>query len=175
MQTRGRLTRSQEVPDLPAPRSPFNTGSMDITTAGATQSLCGHELPTEKTIIIVRHGLTTWNEQSRIQASFRLISMLEPEHTSGVVYCSRHHCWLQGTADDPDLTPYGQDQAIRARNALSRMHIDRSGLLSFLCISMGVLSNTGRSLLIHSCLEPLLCKPPFCLRMGFLACAAASK
>ena len=76
MQKRDRLTRSQEVPDLPAPRSPFNTGSMDITTAGATASLCGHELPTEKTIIIVRHGLTTWNEQSRIQASWKLLYML---------------------------------------------------------------------------------------------------
>ncbi|KAL3155410.1 hypothetical protein ABBQ38_010966 [Trebouxia sp. C0009 RCD-2024] len=96
MQKRDRLTRSQEVPDLPAPRSPFNTGSMDITTAGATASLCGHDLPSEKTIIIVRHGLTTWNEQSRIQ----------------------------GTADDSDITPYGQEQAIRARNALSRMNID---------------------------------------------------
>lgn len=71
LQKRDRLTRSQEVPDLPAPRSPFNTGSMDITTAGATASLCGHDLPSEKTIIIVRHGLTTWNEQSRIQASSR--------------------------------------------------------------------------------------------------------
>ena len=75
-QTRDRLTRSQEVSDLPAPCSPFNTGSMDITTAGATASLCGHQLPTEKTVIIVRHGLTTWNEQSRIQASRQFISTL---------------------------------------------------------------------------------------------------
>ena len=31
----------------------------------------------------------------------------------------------QGTADDPDITPYGKEQAVRVRNALSRMHIDR--------------------------------------------------
>ncbi|DBA80959.1 TPA: hypothetical protein ACH3X2_007175 [Trebouxia sp. C0005] len=96
LQQREHLTRAEEVPDRPAPRSPFNTGSMSITTAGATQSLCGHDLPAEKTIVIVRHGLTTWNEQSRIQ----------------------------GTADDPDITPYGEEQAVRVRNALSRMHID---------------------------------------------------
>ena len=74
MQQRDRLSRSQEVPDRPAPRSPFNTGSMDITTAGATTSLCGHPLQTEKTIIIVRHGLTTWNEQSRIQVNLTTVA-----------------------------------------------------------------------------------------------------
>lgn len=68
LQQREHLTRAEEVPDRPAPRSPFNTGSMSITTAGATQSLCGHDLLIEKTIVIVRHGLTTWNEESRIQA-----------------------------------------------------------------------------------------------------------
>ncbi len=33
--------------------------------------------------------------------------------------------WLaQGTADDPDITPYGKEQAVRVQNALSRMHTD---------------------------------------------------
>ena len=32
---------------------------------------------------------------------------------------------LQGTAEEPDITLYGEEQSIRARNALSRMHIDR--------------------------------------------------
>ena len=52
---------------MQAPRSTFNTGSMDITTAGATVSLSDKPLQSEKQIIIVRHGLTTWNEQHRIQ------------------------------------------------------------------------------------------------------------
>lgn len=63
------MTRDNKVPDTAAPRSPFNTGSMDITTAGATASLCGHPIPAEKTIVVLRHGMTTWNEQQRIQAS----------------------------------------------------------------------------------------------------------
>ena len=46
---------------------------MDITTAGATTSLCGHPLTSEKTIVIVRHGMTTWNEEQRIQASTELL------------------------------------------------------------------------------------------------------
>ena len=56
-----------EQQQLQAPRSTFNTGSMDITTAGATVSLADKPLQSEKQIIIVRHGLTTWNEQHRIQ------------------------------------------------------------------------------------------------------------
>ena len=64
------MTRQDQDPEQPAPRSPFNTGSMDITTAGATASLCGHPIPAEKTIVILRHGMTTWNEEQRIQASF---------------------------------------------------------------------------------------------------------
>lgn len=66
---RQQMTRDSEVPGTAAPRSPFNTGSMDITTAGATASLCGHSIPAEKTIVVLRHGMTTWNEQQRIQAS----------------------------------------------------------------------------------------------------------
>ena len=63
------MTRDNGVPGTAAPRSPFNTGSMDITTAGATASLCGHSIPAEKTIVVLRHGITTWNEEQRIQAS----------------------------------------------------------------------------------------------------------
>ena len=66
------MTRQDETPEQPAPRSPFNTGSMDITTAGATASLCGQPIPAEKTIVILRHGMTTWNEEQRIQASLTL-------------------------------------------------------------------------------------------------------
>jgi len=69
---RQQMTRQEEVSAQPAPRSPFNTGSMDITTAGATASLCGHAIPAEKTIVILRHGMTTWNEEQRIQAKSSL-------------------------------------------------------------------------------------------------------
>ncbi len=70
---RQQMTRQEEVSAQPAPRSPFNTGSMDITTAGATASLCGHSIPAEKTIVILRHGMTTWNEEQRIQAKSSLL------------------------------------------------------------------------------------------------------
>lgn len=53
---------------LAPPRSPFNTGSVDVTTAGAASLTDGRLLATEKQVMIVRHGLTTWNEQRRIQA-----------------------------------------------------------------------------------------------------------
>ncbi|KAL3134149.1 hypothetical protein ABBQ32_008568 [Trebouxia sp. C0010 RCD-2024] len=62
-------THNHEAFSASAPRSPFNTGSMDITTAGATASLCGHSIPAEKTVIVLRHGMTTWNEEQRIQVS----------------------------------------------------------------------------------------------------------
>lgn len=77
---RDQVTRKEGTPAEAAPRSPFNTGSMDITTAGATTSLCGHPLPAEKTIVIVRHGMTTWNEEQRIQAS--VPPSLSDAHTS---------------------------------------------------------------------------------------------
>ena len=66
-QTAQSEAHQNEQQQLQAPRSPFNTGSMDITTAGATVSLADKPLQNEKQIIIVRHGLTTWNEQHRIQ------------------------------------------------------------------------------------------------------------
>ena len=44
------------------------TGSTDITTAG-TASLVSKPLPAEKFIVIVRHGLTTWNQSKQIQVS----------------------------------------------------------------------------------------------------------
>eukprot|EP00891_Asterochloris_glomerata_P008435 jgi/Astpho2/8435/Aster-x1519 len=69
---------------------------MDITTAGATVSLADKPLQNEKQIIIVRHGLTTWNEQHRIQ----------------------------GSSNGAELTPFGELQAVRCRDALSHMGID---------------------------------------------------
>lgn len=93
---RQQLTRQEEVAAQPAPRSPFNTGSMDITTAGATASLCGHSIPAEKTIVILRHGMTTWNEEQRIQ----------------------------GSSDGSDLTVHGEAQAARCREAISHMQFD---------------------------------------------------
>ena len=133
--------------DPPAPRSPFNTGSMDITTSGATTSLCGHDIPIEKTIIIVRHGLTTWNEQSRIQAILPIDLACA---CSCISKSAMKPCYIQGTAEEPDITPYGEEQAKRARDALSRMHIDRSlqlGFCMYMMTSPAILSSS-RSLRI---------------------------
>ncbi|KAL3143690.1 hypothetical protein ABBQ38_002486 [Trebouxia sp. C0009 RCD-2024] len=89
-------THNHEVSSASAPRSPFNTGSMDITTAGATASLCRHSIPAEKTVIVLRHGMTTWNEEQRIQ----------------------------GSSEGSELTLFGEMQAVRCREALSHMQID---------------------------------------------------
>lgn len=53
--------------DVHAPQSPYLTGNMDISTTGATTSFAAGSLATEKTIVIVRHGMSTWNEEGRIQ------------------------------------------------------------------------------------------------------------
>ncbi len=54
---------------LEFPRSPLNTGSSDVATAGPGSPLVSHPLEYEKTVVFVRHGMTTWNEQKRIQVS----------------------------------------------------------------------------------------------------------
>ena len=54
-----------------ASRSLYNTGStsMGSSSKPGPISLVDHELTHEKTVVFVRHGMTTWNEQKRIQAS----------------------------------------------------------------------------------------------------------
>lgn len=78
------------------PQSPFLTGSMDITTAGATSSFCVKPLMTEKTIVVVRHGMSTWNKEKRIQ----------------------------GSTDLSELTSFGRDQARRCQSAIRRIPFD---------------------------------------------------
>ena len=61
---------------LPPPRSPFQTGGTLPGTSGGNKRLTLREkpLPIEKQVVVVRHGLTTWNESKRIQvqaAGFR--------------------------------------------------------------------------------------------------------
>ncbi|CAD7699586.1 unnamed protein product [Ostreobium quekettii] len=81
----------------PAARSPFQTGGMDITTAGATSTFIGGGvMATEKTIVVMRHGMSTWNSAGRIQ----------------------------GASDEPELTLFGETQALRCRNAISRIPFD---------------------------------------------------
>ncbi|KAK9818803.1 hypothetical protein WJX74_001996 [Apatococcus lobatus] len=79
-----------------APRSPFYTGGMDVMTAGAAQALTDKPITTEKTIVIVRHGLATWSAEGRIQ----------------------------GSSNESELTPFGREQAERVKEALSRMPFD---------------------------------------------------
>ncbi|KAK9787846.1 hypothetical protein WJX73_001570 [Symbiochloris irregularis] len=83
---------------MPAPRSPFQTGTSEPTFQGSTQrlSLRDEPLTAEKFIVVVRHGLTTWNENKRIQ----------------------------GDSDEATLTPFGEEQAERVRQALSHKHFD---------------------------------------------------
>lgn len=49
-----------------APRSLYNTGASDLSKPGPL-SLIDHELAHEKLVVFVRHGMTTWNEQKKIQ------------------------------------------------------------------------------------------------------------
>ncbi|KAK9869095.1 hypothetical protein WJX84_011988 [Apatococcus fuscideae] len=79
-----------------APRSPFYTGGMDVMTAGAAGALVKQDLHTEKTIVIVRHGLATWSAAGRIQ----------------------------GSSNESELTDFGKEQAERVRDALTRMPFD---------------------------------------------------
>ncbi|CAL8464228.1 g3763 [Coccomyxa elongata] len=81
---------------LEFPRSPLNTGSSDLATAGPGSPLVSHLLEYEKTVVFVRHGMTTWNEQKRIQ----------------------------GDTDISELTSLGEEQAELTRKALSRMPFD---------------------------------------------------
>ncbi|EIE24914.1 phosphoglycerate mutase-like protein [Coccomyxa subellipsoidea C-169] len=67
-----------------------------MATAGPGTALVNHPLEYEKTVVFVRHGMTTWNEQKRIQ----------------------------GDSDLSILTPFGEKQAELTRNALSRMPFD---------------------------------------------------
>lgn len=50
-----------------SPRSLLQTGTMDVTTTGATQSFTQEPLTTEKQVVFIRHGMSTWNAEGRIQ------------------------------------------------------------------------------------------------------------
>lgn len=51
-----------------APRSHLVTGSSDLATAGPAAPLVTRPLLSEKTVVFLRHGQTTWNLEKRIQA-----------------------------------------------------------------------------------------------------------
>ena len=61
---------------MPAPRSPFQTGGTSPELTGGTLRLTLREEPlkAEKYIVVVRHGLTTWNESKRIQVRTQQLS-----------------------------------------------------------------------------------------------------
>jgi hypothetical protein len=50
-----------------APQSPFVTGSSGVATPGAISPLVTRPLQSEKTVVFLRHGQTTWNLEKRIQ------------------------------------------------------------------------------------------------------------
>ncbi|XP_078431514.1 putative 2-carboxy-D-arabinitol-1-phosphatase [Wolffia australiana] len=75
--------------------SSMTGGAFDFK--GATTSLTDKPLPYPKTVTLVRHGLSTWNEESRVQGSSNLSV----------------------------LTEVGIQQAERCRKALSNVHFDQ--------------------------------------------------
>ncbi|KAK9830878.1 hypothetical protein WJX81_001056 [Elliptochloris bilobata] len=87
---------SLQIVTAPAPRHAERQALVDVTTAGAGSLTDGRMLVAEKQVVIVRHGLTTWNEQRRIQ----------------------------GASDESVLTAFGERQAVRCRDALSRVPFD---------------------------------------------------
>ncbi|KAG2687600.1 hypothetical protein I3760_09G059200 [Carya illinoinensis] len=105
IQTRSRATRriqcSNSGPDLPLTTENFqNDASM---TGGAydferaTTSLTSLSISSSKKVTLVRHGLSSWNEESRVQGSSNLSI----------------------------LTETGVRQAERCRKALTSMHFDQ--------------------------------------------------
>ena len=52
-----------------SPRTVFQTGTMDLTTTGATRSFVQEPLLTEKLVVFIRHGISSWNAEGRIQVS----------------------------------------------------------------------------------------------------------
>ena len=55
----------------PPPRSPFQTGGMARGTRGGRSMAPADSLPltATKQIVFIRHGLSSWNEEGRIQGS----------------------------------------------------------------------------------------------------------
>ena len=48
-------------------RRPFTGGAIDFRRA--TEPLTPRPLENAKTVVLVRHGLSSWNEEGRVQAS----------------------------------------------------------------------------------------------------------
>lgn len=87
-------------------------GSADITTGGATSSLGPGRLLQQKTVVAVRHGLTSFNLQNRIQ----------------------------GSSNESRLTSKGKEQAELTREALERVPFDACvaggvGCCSSVCVA----------------------------------------
>lgn len=61
-----------------APRSPFVTGSSDLSTPGPISPLVTRPLESEKTVVFLRHGQTTWNLEKRIQVRVAAGAPLSP-------------------------------------------------------------------------------------------------
>lgn len=98
---RFRVQSTSSIPDLSIITEkigdglPLTGGAWDFRKA--TISLAPHPLDSPKKVTLVRHGLSSWNLESRVQ----------------------------GSSDDSVLTDTGVKQAERCREALSNMHFDR--------------------------------------------------
>uniref|UniRef100_A0A6N2KUR6 Uncharacterized protein n=1 Tax=Salix viminalis TaxID=40686 RepID=A0A6N2KUR6_SALVM len=88
--TRLEVHGSNSSPGIPLPAGAYD---FDRATTSLTQKV----LPSSKKVTIVRHGLSSWNEESRVQGSTNLSV----------------------------LTETGVRQAERCRKALENMHFDQ--------------------------------------------------
>ncbi|XP_047174923.1 probable 2-carboxy-D-arabinitol-1-phosphatase isoform X1 [Vigna umbellata] len=112
-------TTTELTPDkLPTIDSSVTGGAYDFTKA--TTSLTNELISSPKKVTLLRHGLSTWNAESRIQ-----------------MFCIQHHllCLLstvikliictQGSSDLSVLTEVGEEQAERCKKALENIYFDQ--------------------------------------------------
>ncbi|MQL98140.1 hypothetical protein Taro_030840 [Colocasia esculenta] len=79
---------------------------------GATISLTNELMTSPKKVTLVRHGLSSWNEESRVQRSSNLSILTK-------------HFHVQGSSNLSILTETGAKQAEKCRNALSNLSFDQ--------------------------------------------------
>uniref|UniRef100_A0A061RH22 Serine/threonine-protein phosphatase PGAM5 n=1 Tax=Tetraselmis sp. GSL018 TaxID=582737 RepID=A0A061RH22_9CHLO len=84
------------VPEGSGPQSLWSPGGSLYPSTGGILSLTGEKLSEDKEIVMVRHGLSTWNVEGRIQ----------------------------GNTDESKLTPKGEEQARQVREALLQIPFD---------------------------------------------------
>ncbi|KAH1208197.1 putative 2-carboxy-D-arabinitol-1-phosphatase [Glycine max] len=101
--------------------------SIDFSVTGgaydfskATTSLTNEFISSPKKVTLLRHGLSTWNSESRIQMfhiQHHLLHM--PSTVIKLIIC------VQGSSDLSVLTEVGEEQAKRCKKALENIYFDQ--------------------------------------------------